>query len=94
MGSEGIGNVVFTLVLESEVTNTWRRAIIAASNVGQWTRAFVKASVSIVAVVTNASVAHLCSTEDLPQHCRHDSESLVRSSTLVGFDSLAEINGI
>ena len=36
----------------------------------------------------------LCSTEDLPQHCRHDSESLVRSSTLVGLDSLAEIEGI
>ena len=39
--SEGVGKVVFTLVLESEVTNTWRRAFIAAS---------------IVAVVTNASV--------------------------------------
>ena len=37
--------------------NTWRRAFIAASNEGQWTRAFVKASASIVAVVINASVA-------------------------------------
>ena len=55
-GSEGIGKVVFTLVLESEVTNTWRRAFIAASNEGQLTRAFVKASARIVAVVTNASV--------------------------------------
>ena len=57
VSSEDIGNVVFTLVLASEVTNTWRRAFIAASNERQWTRAFVKASASIVAVVTNASVA-------------------------------------
>ena len=57
VGSEDIGNVVFTPVLVSEVTNTWRRAFIAASNEGQWTKAFVKASASIVAVVTNASVA-------------------------------------
>ena len=48
---------MFTPVLESEVTNTWRRAFIAASNEGQWTRAFFKASPCIVAVVTNASVA-------------------------------------
>ena len=31
--------------------------MVAASNDGQWTMAFVKASASIVAVVTNASVA-------------------------------------
>ena len=36
----------------------------------------------------------LCSTEDLSQHCSHDSESLVRSSTLLGLDSLTEIEGI
>ena len=57
IGSEDIGKVVFTLVLDSEVTNTWRRAFVAASNEGQWTRAFVEASASIVAVGTNASVA-------------------------------------
>ena len=55
IGSECIGKVVFTPVLESEVT--WRRAFIAASNEGQWTRAFVKSSASIVAVGTNASVS-------------------------------------
>ena len=31
----------------------------------------------------------LCSIEDLSQHCCHDSESLVRSSTLVGFEDLS-----
>ena len=35
----------------------WKQTFIAASNEGQITKAFVKASASIVAVVTNANVA-------------------------------------
>ena len=77
------GSVVLKPVLESEVTNTWRRAFIAMSSEGQWTKAFVKASASIVAVVTNGNCCSLCPTKNSSQRRRHNSEPLVRSSSFV-----------
>ena len=77
--SEGVGKVVFTLVLESEVTNTWRRESIAAS---------------IVAVVTNASVAPCVPHKTCLSIAVTNRSRLSDPVLLSGVDILAKIEGI